>query len=53
MSLESQGEAFSTIHITPEEACCYASVELTGCCDVEPAAFIAQVQSQQEHSVRC
>ena len=38
-----QGEAFSTIHITPEEACCYASVELTGCPDVEPAAFVAKV----------
>ena len=38
-----QGEAFSTIHITPEESCCYASVELTGCADVDPAAFIAKV----------
>ena len=42
-SSDLQGEAFSTIHITPEEACCYASVELTGCPDMEPAAFIAKV----------
>ena len=40
---QTQGEAFSTIHITPEEACCYASVELTGCPDVEPAAFVTKV----------
>jgi hypothetical protein len=35
--------AFSTIHITPEEACSYASVELAGCTATDPAAFVAQV----------
>ena len=48
-----QGEAFSTIHITPEEACCYTSVELTGCADLDPAAFIAKVSQPTLYKKSC
>lgn len=42
-----EGSAFSTIHITPEEAFSYASLELSGYprSDIEPSRIVAQVHS--------
>ena len=42
-----EGAAFSTIHITPEEAFSYASFELSGYprAAIDPSKILAQVQS--------
>lgn len=44
----SEGKAFSTIHVTPEEAFSYASLELSGYprAAIEPSKIVAQVSGQ-------